>query len=227
MRMSVYGRTEIDSQGAEADTGAERSAGGRGDGGVCGRADGSERAPCMATTGSVQVQPWLTGTGAGSRQRPRRRRQCRQSGSWPRASTEASTIPISRCCRSGRASICPAPPSGGYCWQRACGVRGAAGPSAGGSATGRRGCCCRLTAAHDWLEGRGPYLTLVGAVDDATGTVPAALFRQQEDTHGYLLMSDRSSSAKVCPWPCTATGTASSSAPPRSPRASPIASRQA
>ena len=41
---------------------------------------------------------------------------------------------------------------------------------------------------HDWLEGRGPYLTLVGAVDDATGTVPAALFRQQEDTHGYLLM---------------------------------------
>ena len=41
---------------------------------------------------------------------------------------------------------------------------------------------------HDWLEGRGPYLTLVGAVDDATGTVPFALFRQQEDTHGYLLM---------------------------------------
>ena len=28
---------------------------------------------------------------------------------------------------------------------------------------------------HDWLEGRGPYLTLVGAVDDATGTVPAAV----------------------------------------------------
>lgn len=41
---------------------------------------------------------------------------------------------------------------------------------------------------HDWLEGRGPYLTLVGAVDDATGTVPFALFRHQEDTHGYLLM---------------------------------------
>ena len=30
---------------------------------------------------------------------------------------------------------------------------------------------------HDWLQGRGPYLTLVGAVDDATGKVPAALFR--------------------------------------------------
>ena len=41
---------------------------------------------------------------------------------------------------------------------------------------------------HDWLEGRGPYLTLVGAVDDATGTVPFALFREQEDAHGYMLM---------------------------------------
>ncbi len=41
---------------------------------------------------------------------------------------------------------------------------------------------------HDWLEGRGPRLTLIGAVDDATGTVPAALFREQEDAHGYLLM---------------------------------------
>ena len=40
---------------------------------------------------------------------------------------------------------------------------------------------------HDWLQGRGPYLTLIGAVDDATGTVPFALFRQQEDAHGYLL----------------------------------------
>ena len=25
-------------------------------------------------------------------------------------------------------------------------------------------------------------------VDDATGTVPYALFREQEDTHGYLLL---------------------------------------
>ena len=41
---------------------------------------------------------------------------------------------------------------------------------------------------HDWLQGRGPHLTLVGAVDDATGTVPFALFRQQEDAHGYMLM---------------------------------------
>ncbi len=41
---------------------------------------------------------------------------------------------------------------------------------------------------HNWLEGRGPHLTLIGAVDDATGTVPFALFRQQEDAHGYMLM---------------------------------------
>ena len=41
---------------------------------------------------------------------------------------------------------------------------------------------------HNWLQGRGPYLTLVGAVDDATGKVSAVLFRQQEDAQGYLLM---------------------------------------
>ena len=41
---------------------------------------------------------------------------------------------------------------------------------------------------HDWLEDRGPQLTLVGAVDDATGKVSFALFREQEDAHGYLLM---------------------------------------
>ncbi len=41
---------------------------------------------------------------------------------------------------------------------------------------------------HDWLGGRGPYLTLVGAIDDATGTVPYALFREQEDAQGYFLL---------------------------------------
>jgi transposase len=39
---------------------------------------------------------------------------------------------------------------------------------------------------HDWLEGRGPWLTLVGAIDDATGLVTGATFRDQEDTAGYL-----------------------------------------
>jgi len=39
---------------------------------------------------------------------------------------------------------------------------------------------------HSWLENRGPWLTLLLAIDDATGTVPYALFRQQEDTTGYF-----------------------------------------
>lgn len=41
---------------------------------------------------------------------------------------------------------------------------------------------------HDWLEGRGPYLTLVGMIDDATGEVPCAQFREQEDAQGYFLL---------------------------------------
>lgn len=34
----------------------------------------------------------------------------------------------------------------------------------------------------------GPYLTLIGFIDDATSTVPAALFRAQEDAAGSLLV---------------------------------------
>jgi hypothetical protein len=41
---------------------------------------------------------------------------------------------------------------------------------------------------HRWLGADGPFLALVGAIDDATGTVPGALFRAQEDAHGYLLL---------------------------------------
>lgn len=39
---------------------------------------------------------------------------------------------------------------------------------------------------HNWLEGRGPWLTLLLAVDDATGTIPWALFREHEDAQGYF-----------------------------------------
>jgi transposase len=39
---------------------------------------------------------------------------------------------------------------------------------------------------HSWLEKRGPWLTLLLAIDDATGKVPYALFREQEDTEGYF-----------------------------------------
>lgn len=43
-------------------------------------------------------------------------------------------------------------------------------------------------SAHDWLEGRGPRLTLFAAIDDATGEVLALLFRAQEDAQGYFLL---------------------------------------
>lgn len=39
---------------------------------------------------------------------------------------------------------------------------------------------------HDWLEGRGPRMALMGAIDDATGKVVDAFFRQQEDSEGYF-----------------------------------------
>jgi len=43
-------------------------------------------------------------------------------------------------------------------------------------------------SAHDWLEGRGPRLTLFAAIDDATGAVLALLFRAEEDAAGYFLL---------------------------------------
>jgi transposase len=39
---------------------------------------------------------------------------------------------------------------------------------------------------HDWLEDRGPRLTLVSAIDDATGIITGATFRDQEDAVGYF-----------------------------------------
>lgn len=41
---------------------------------------------------------------------------------------------------------------------------------------------------HDWLEGRGPRMCLIGAIDDATGKVAGVLFRHHEDAHGYFLL---------------------------------------
>lgn len=41
---------------------------------------------------------------------------------------------------------------------------------------------------HDWLEGRGPVMSLIGGIDDATGKVPFALFRLQEDSVGYFML---------------------------------------
>ncbi|MHB1007395.1 MAG: ISNCY family transposase [Chloroflexota bacterium] len=39
-----------------------------------------------------------------------------------------------------------------------------------------------------WLEGNGPRLSLLGAIDDATGKIVAFLFRPTEDQAGYLAL---------------------------------------
>ncbi len=41
---------------------------------------------------------------------------------------------------------------------------------------------------HNWLGERGPWLTLIAAIDDATGKISAAIFREQEDAQGYFLL---------------------------------------
>ena len=50
----------------------------------------------------------------------------------------------------------------------------------------RMGALVQVDASpFDWLEGRGPAMSLHGAIDDATGTVLALHFRPTEDLHGY------------------------------------------
>jgi transposase len=52
---------------------------------------------------------------------------------------------------------------------------------------------------HRWLGEDGPYLTLLGAIDDATGNVPAAHFRDQEDAQGYFLLLEQVVSTQGIP----------------------------
>ncbi len=52
---------------------------------------------------------------------------------------------------------------------------------------GQRGMVLQLDGSpHDWLEGRGPRLALLIAIDDATNEVPYGVFREQEDGAGYF-----------------------------------------
>src|SRR5579872_4921678 len=44
---------------------------------------------------------------------------------------------------------------------------------------------------HPWLEDRGPRFVLHAAIDDATGIVLGAVFRLEEDAHGYFLLIRR------------------------------------
>lgn len=40
---------------------------------------------------------------------------------------------------------------------------------------------------HDWLEGRGPWLTWIAYIDDATSEVSGGVFREEEDAAGYFM----------------------------------------
>ncbi len=65
---------------------------------------------------------------------------------------------------------------------------------------------------HAWLGDRGPMLTLLLAIDDATGTPPYALFREQEDTEGYFeLLKGIIESRHVGRFPSASTRTATRS----------------
>lgn len=56
----------------------------------------------------------------------------------------------------------------------------------------REGELVQLDASpHDWLEGRGPRLTVLGMQDDATGKILAAQFFLAETTEGYFHLLQR------------------------------------
>lgn len=44
---------------------------------------------------------------------------------------------------------------------------------------------------HDWLEGRGPRMTLLGLIDDSTNLVPDGFFDDEETTMGYFKLFHR------------------------------------
>ena len=100
-----------------------------------------------------------------------------------------------------------APPSGGSFWPG--GSEAPVSPSA--QALPSKGA---LPPGGNAALAAGPHLTLIGSVDDATGTVPFALFRQQEDAHGYMLMLREIIDRHGIPMALYATGIAYSRTPP-------------
>jgi len=47
------------------------------------------------------------------------------------------------------------------------------------------------TSDHDWLEGRGPKIKLIGAIDDATGNVPYAQFAYEDSVEENMATSKK------------------------------------
>lgn len=59
----------------------------------------------------------------------------------------------------------------------------------------------------EWLEGRGPRMTLHGALDDAGGEVVALYFRPTEDLHGYAVVFQQVFTTRGLPIACYGDGT--------------------
>jgi transposase len=59
----------------------------------------------------------------------------------------------------------------------------------------------------DWLEARGPTMTLHGALDDAGGEVLALHFRPTEDLHGYAVVLETVFTTRGLPVACYGDGT--------------------
>jgi transposase len=53
---------------------------------------------------------------------------------------------------------------------------------------------------HRWFGPDLPECTLLALIDDATGTIPAAVFREQEDTQGYFLLLRQLVRTQGIPW---------------------------
>lgn len=64
---------------------------------------------------------------------------------------------------------------------------------------------------HAWLEERGPQLTLIAAIDDATGKLAAAVVRHEEDAAGYFLLVQQMLEQHGRPWHSIMIAMASSS----------------
>lgn len=58
-----------------------------------------------------------------------------------------------------------------------------------------------------WLEARGPGMTLLGALDDATGMALGLHFRPTEDLHGYAVVFDQVFTTCGLPVACYGDGT--------------------
>lgn len=112
---------------------------------------------------------------------------------WPGMAIVTSTIVTSqRNWLNGIRSLCLSPPCGGCVGKPVWEARVSderRGIDGGANATRKPGMLLQVDGSkHDWLEGRGPWLTLHAAIDDATNDVAWAVFREEEDATGYALL---------------------------------------